>query len=283
VFACVFKVYTLFSARRSSSDFREAYRRGHTTKPIPGAKVPCFMENEELTTILKSLVGYSALPLRSVETKFAIDSSGFSTSKFDRWYDEKYGVTRQRHAWVKTHIASGVKTQVITAVRILDKDAADSPQFTPLVKETAKGFVIEEVSADAAYSSLANFEEVAACGGTAFIWFKANATGGIGGLFEKMFHYFQFQQDEYLKHYHLRSNVESTFSMVKRKFGDSVKSRTETAMVNEVLCKIICHNLCCLIHAQCELGIEPIFWKDGETMGPAPVLESRQLTLVQNA
>jgi len=35
-------------------------------------------------------------------------------------------------------------------------------------------------------------------------------------------------------------------------------------MVNEVLCKILCHNICCLIQEQCELGIEPIFWKEEE-------------------
>src|SRR5256886_3223322 len=56
---------------------------------------------------------------------------------------------------------------------------------------------------------------------TLFTDFKSNTTGAIGGLFEKMFHYFQFKQDEYMEHYHLRSNVESTFSAVKRKFGDS--------------------------------------------------------------
>ena len=92
--------------------------------------------------------------------------------------------------------------------------------------------------------SLENFEAVAECGGTAFIAFKANATGGVGGMFEKMFHYFQFKQEEYMQHYHQRRNVESTFSMVKRKFGDAVRSKTDVAMVNEVLCKFLCHNLC---------------------------------------
>jgi hypothetical protein len=45
-------------------------------------------------------------------------------------------------------------------------------------------------------------------------------------------------------------------------FGNSVRSKTEAAMINEVLCKILCHNICCLIQEQCELGIEPIFWKE---------------------
>jgi len=33
-------------------------------------------------------------------------------------------------------------------------------------------------------------------------------------------------------------------------------------MKNEVLCKILAHNLCCLIQEQEELGVAPIFWKD---------------------
>jgi hypothetical protein len=39
-------------------------------------------------------------------------------------------------------------------------------------------------------------------------------------------------------------------------------SKTDTAMTNEVLCKILCHNLTCLIQEQETLGIAPIFWKD---------------------
>ena len=53
-------------------------------------------------------------------------------------------------------------------------------------------------------------------------------------------------------------------------------------MVNEVLCKFLCHNLCCLIQEQCELGIEPVFWHDG---GAAPVAaqpETHSLRLIRN-
>ena len=47
---------------------------------------------------------------------------------------------------------------------------------------------------------------------------------------------------------------------LKAKFGDAVRSKSETAMKNEVLCKFLCHNLCCLILSQIELGIELAFW-----------------------
>jgi len=75
-----------------------------------------------------------------------------------------------------------------------------------------------------------------------------------------MYHYFNFRKQEFLQHYHKRSNVESTFSMMKRKFGDSLRSKTDTAMVNETLCKVLCHSLVVLIHEMYELGIDPVFW-----------------------
>ena len=118
------------------------------------------------------------------------------------------------------------------------------------------------MSADKAYASLENFEAVAECGAQAFIAFKSNTTGAAGGQFEKAFHYFQFNQEEYMARYHKRSNVESTFSAIKRKFGADVVSKNPVAMVNEVMCKLICHNLTCLIQEQETLGIVPVFWKD---------------------
>ena len=204
----------------------------------------------------------NAMPLRAVETEFAVDSFGFSTSRFVRWFDQKYGTVRVEHEWVKCHLVCGVKTHVVTAVRILDKDAADAPQFAPMVKATDANFTVNEVSADKGYLSAENIEAVFQAGGTPYIAFKENTTGGKGGLFERMFHYYSLNKEEYMAHYHKRSNVESTFSMVKAKFRDHVRSKTDTAMKNEVLCKLLCHNICCLIMSQCELGIDPVFWPE---------------------
>jgi transposase len=75
--------------------------------------------------------------------------------------------------------------------------------------------------------------------------FKANATGAVGGLFEKILHYFRFRRDEFLAHYKRRSNAETTMMMIKTKHGDGLRSKTEAAGRNEVLCKILCHNLLC--------------------------------------
>jgi hypothetical protein len=37
------------------------------------------------------------------------------------------------------------------------------------------------------------------------------------------------------------------------------EEKTETAQINEALCKVLCHNLCCVIQSMHELGIDPTF------------------------
>jgi transposase len=261
-FATTFKVYTTLSSRRFACDLRDAQGKGYLTPSIHFNAINAFLESAELTPVLKSLIVRSAGPLRSVERDFAVDSSGFSVSRFVKWHDEKYGRERSGRDWVKVHLACGVKTNVVTAAAIYHRDAADAPVLPELVNTTAETFKVAEVSADKGYLSADNIETIFAAGGTPFIAFKQNSTGGKGGLFEKMFHYYQFNRDEYMDHYHKRSNVESTFSMVKRKFGDNVRSRTDNAMRNEVYCKLLAHNLCVVHESHVELGIEPVFWPE---------------------
>ena len=82
-----------------------------------------------------------------------------------------------------------------------------------------------------------------------------------------MWHFYTFNREAFLAHYHKRSNVETTMSMIKGKFGASVRAKTPTAQVNEVLLKVLCHNICVLIQSIYELGIEPAFWNDCATDG----------------
>jgi hypothetical protein len=75
----------------------------------------------------------------------------------------------------------------------------------------------------------------------------------------KMYSYFMLHRDEFMKHYHQRSNIESAFSMIKKKFGAHVRSRDITAQKNEVLLKILCHNICVVNQEMHELGIQADF------------------------
>jgi transposase len=262
-FSAIYKIYSTFSARRFASDLEDAHQAGFITKLPKYNTVLSIFVHPKATPIMHDLICKSSLPLAQIERKFAVDSSGFCTSKFIKWFDVKYGITREKAYWVKCHLISGVTTNIVPAVQILDQYAGDSPQFSTLVKSTSANFTVDEVSADKAYASAENFQLVEDLGGKLYAAFKSNTTGAVGGTFEKMYHQFCLNKDEYMDHYHKRSNVESTFSMIKRKHGDSVRSKNETAMRNEVLAKVVCHNLCCLISARYELGIEPTFRQNG--------------------
>ena len=47
--------------------------------------------------------------------------------------------------------------------------------------------------------------------------------------------------------------------MIKTKFGDSLRSKSQTAQINELLCKILCHNICVVIQEINELGVKAEF------------------------
>jgi transposase len=265
IFSICYKIFSTVSARRFMSDLRDAQEKGYISKIPHFNSIFNYLENPSLSPILQALVVQTSLPLASVEVDFAADSSGFTSAVYSRWYDHKYG-QKKRQEWVKVHLMCGVKTHIVTAVEIKDKNASDTKLLPDLVKTTADNFTLSEVSADKAYGSYKNYAVIEQVGATPFIDFKSIHTGrgkrGNGkksDLWAKMYHYFQFNKDEYMAHYHKRSNIETTFSMIKAKFGGSVRSKTETAMANEALCKIVCHNICVLIQAMQELGIDISF------------------------
>lgn len=67
--------------------------------------------------------------------------------------------------------------------------------------------------------------------------------------------------------------------MIKAKFGDHLRSKTDVAMTNEALCKVLCHNLCCLIQSMCELGIEAKFWREEAGSHAEPIGVSQETSI----
>jgi transposase len=259
VFSLVYKIFSTVSSRRFISDLAEAQAKGFIVKVPHFNSLNNYLEMESLTPILKALIRLSSMPLRAIENDFAVDSSGFSTSQHLRWFDEKYGKEMTKQDWVKVHLMCGVNTHIVTSVEITGGYVADSPQFETLVNQTAKSFNMHEVSADKGYSSVDNHDLVESYGATPFIAFKVNAKGQGAGAFKRMFHYYSLHQEEYLNHYHKRSNVETVFSMIKAKFGSRLLAKSRVAQVNEALCKVLAHNICVVIQSMFELGIQPLF------------------------
>jgi len=260
VFAAAFKVYSTFSGRRFMTDLSEAQAKGHISRLPHYNSIFNYLEMPELTPLLRQMITVSSLPLKAIEVDFAVDSSGFSTCRFVTWYNARYGHDQDNHDWLKCHLMCGVKTNIVTSVEISGRHDHDAPYWPALVSATAQHFTLRDVTGDNAYSSKDNLEVAAQHGATPYVPYRyAAARGPQDSMWVKMFHYFQYRREEFLGHYHKRSNVESTFNMIKAKFGSALRSKTDTALVNELLCKVLCHNICCVIQSMHELGISPEF------------------------
>lgn len=262
IFACGFKVYSGLSGRRFMTDLRDAHGEGMLTRLPHYNSLFNYLEDEALTPIIQEMVTASALPLRALETDFAIDSTGFtSTQLVGSWQSEKYGskAPRVEHDWLKVHAVAGCRTNAIVAVEIGPRNSADCTYFESLLATTAQHFNVQRILGDKAYSTHANVAFAESKGIAPVIPFKAYSVGTTPNeTWNKLFHFFSFHRDEFLKVYHQRSNIESTFSAVKRKFGDYVRSKDKTAQVNELLLKFVAYNIVCCVHAMHEMGITQV-------------------------
>ena len=100
-------------------------------------------------------------------------------------------------------------------------------------------------------SQTPTFGTIEGHGADPYIPFKSNTTGQGSPMWKRLYAYFTLNEDLWKRHYHKRSNVETAFSMIKGKFGDSVRAKSETGQVNEILLKCLCHNICVLARARC--------------------------------
>jgi len=266
IFAACLKTYGCISGRRNQTDLDEAFRRGYLSRPVRYNTLFKYLELECLTPYLQQLITESSLVLKSVEVDFALDSSGFGTCQYVRWFDVKHGNRKGEdwHDWIKLHLMTGVKTNIVTSVEVSRRYSNDSPYFKPLVERTARNFQIREVSADKGYDSFSNRAFALVKGGIPYIPFREGEKNkpsykNKGELWRRMYHLYKYNAEEFNAHYHKRSNAESTFSMIKARFGERLRSKTERAQVNEALCKVLCHNICVVIQSIYELGLEVEF------------------------
>ena len=141
--------------------------------------------------------------------------------------------------------------------------ARDDSQLPALLARTRAHHDVRELSADKAYSTHANHDVLETFGVAAYIPFKDNAVVNPKSLaWSRHLCEFLLNQERFLPHYHRWSNVETTFAMIKAKFGAAVLTRLPIAQVNEVLAKCVARNLCCVVKAIFTAGLAPTFWPD---------------------
>ena len=180
-FCAVQKVYEGKSARVSHFNRVSAASEGKIDATPYWDVISKFLCRPETTPILEDMLARSVLPLRNIETRCAIDSTGFRTTNFHHYREEKSNPTR-KNIWLKASALVGIRTHAILAVEISEGTAGDSPRFPILLERAMKaGFQLKEVLADRAYNARHNFDMAEDLGVTAIIPFKSNQTGQSKG------------------------------------------------------------------------------------------------------
>jgi hypothetical protein len=91
----------LMSARRATWTSRTSAEAGNMTR-TPHYNSTWLLREARDDRHPDQLIEQSAAPLAAIETSFAVDSTGFGTCVYRRWYDEKYGRPMK-----KAHVAQG--------------------------------------------------------------------------------------------------------------------------------------------------------------------------------
>lgn len=254
-------------------DYEDVLNKGYVSKMICPNSLLNYMGDDRLTPMLVAMIEESAAPLAPFEHgQFAIDATGISVSRTRnekcwrslRDEEERTGKKMSDKVlqdWAKLVLICGVKTKVVASVKVLPGKDNESPYLPQLAISTAKRFRVRAILADKQFLSVNNFETVNDLGGMLYCPFKDNNVDDMGGIWQRVRHFFLWNRPEFDNHFRMRPIVESVFHVIKNRFGERVTSRSDTAIMNEVLCKVLCHNLVRVIYEMAKSGLEPEFRK----------------------
>ncbi len=260
IFSMCIKIYYKRDLRRCESMLKELKKLGFIDKVPSFKSIDNFFNDKKLKKKLDMLIFVSALPVANLEETGAVDSTCFGISRYDRWFDHKWGKdpNTKKKVWRKAHACTGCKTNVFLSIELTPSNVSDIRMVDKVVDYKLRYFNMKEFVADKAYLSKDILEFIDVLNLTPFIPFKRKTTckAGDPSMWRKMYKYFINDFNHYMSRYHQRSNVETSFHMLKQCFGSYLMTKNLDANCNEVKIKALCHNLSCLIQEVFESSIE---------------------------
>ena len=233
---------------------------------VINSKVPCFKTlcnyraEPIIGNLLDELIIESSKPLSVIERNFATDATGIRTNLFSSWYSLRCRKIIKKRDHLTIHITTGVKSNIVPALNVEIKSGNDNKIFREHVDQTAENFKIDEWSGDGRYWCKNNCVKIDQIGAKPYFKVWKNWSGKARGCMPWKLMNLESKNnpEEYGKHYHKRSNVESTNHSKKMIHGNKVYSRLKSSRVNEETLRWIHHNINVLNRAKYEWNINPL-------------------------
>jgi Transposase DDE domain len=186
----------------------------------------------------------------------AVDSTGIKVTNRGQWMNEKWN-TQNRKGYLKIHIAVNIKTKEILALEVTDEKIHDSKMLQKLVDEVLKAVPPDEKNivkklklvflADGAHDTNTNFGYLDKNGIAPGIKVRKNSiVSPKNNRLRNM--EVRLQAKDLLKwkkkrKYGQRWMAETTFSSIKRMFGEYVSATRFQNMVKEMMIIVSLYNL----------------------------------------
>lgn len=186
--------------------------------------------------------------LEGTDWAIAIDSTGIKVTDRGEWMREKWHVHR---GWIKVHMAVEVNSGTIVGIQVTDEKANDAPHLPGLVEQASRLLPgrIGKVLADGGYDTYDNFDYLAGLGIEPVIRMRKNAsTKCRGHSFARPMAVREMNalgQEEWRRRhgYNMRWKSETTFSAVKRRVGESVRSKRPDQALKEARMMFVQYSL----------------------------------------
>ncbi len=173
--------------------------------------------------------------------KVAIDATGISLDNASQHYCKRIGRTVKKKPFMKTTFIVDIETYIILLCKMRKGHRHDTKDAKPLVKKLSKFYKPEQFYGDRGYDENSLFE---------LVFEKLKAFPFIlqknrdvpkhrkTGEYRKMT-CDTFDYGEYLQ----RNKIETTNSMIKKRFGSNVKAKLTKTQKVEIMCKVIAFNI----------------------------------------
>ena len=173
--------------------------------------------------------------------KVAIDATGFSLDNASLHYCKRIGKPMKKRPFMKTTFIVDIENYIILLTKLRKKPRHDTIDAKPLIKKLAKHYKPEIFYADRGYDSneifTLCFEKLKAY--PLILQRNLNVPKHRRhGRYRKET-IDEFDYGEYLQ----RNKIETLNSMIKRRFGSNVKSKTDKLQKIEILTRVIAYNI----------------------------------------